>query len=101
MNKHTRAISNDVSNLAEDARALVTATVDAAGEKISEARERLSASLENGKELYGRARDQVVKGAKAADEAFHEHPYRAMCVAVGIGALVGYLCARRASEGSE
>src|SRR6266480_2065452 len=101
MNKHTRAVCNDVTTLAEDARALVTATADAAGEKISEARERLSATLENGKELCGRARDQVVKGARIADEAVHEHPYKTMAIAAGVGALLGYLCARGASNRSD
>jgi len=95
MNKHTNEESPDKSTLAEDARALMAATADVAGEKVSEARKRLAAALESGKELYGRVRDKAVEGAKVADKAVHEHPYEAIGIAFGIGALVGYLLARR------
>lgn len=95
MNKQTQAISNDMDQLAEDARALVAATADVAGEKVGEARQRLMAALERGKEIYGRVREKAVEGAKAADVAVHEHPYQAIAVGVGVGALLGYLIARR------
>jgi ElaB/YqjD/DUF883 family membrane-anchored ribosome-binding protein len=98
MNKQTQAISNDVGQLAEDARALMAATADVAGEKVSEARKRLAAALENGREIFGRVRDKAVEGAKAADEAVHEHPYQAIAIGVGIGALVGYLVSRRCTR---
>jgi ElaB/YqjD/DUF883 family membrane-anchored ribosome-binding protein len=98
MNKQTQAISNDVGQLAEDARALMSATADVAGEKVGEARRRLAAALENGKEMYGRVRDRAVEGAKAADEAVHEHPYQAIAIGVGIGALIGYLVTRRCTR---
>ena len=98
MNKEMQAISNDVGTLAEDARALMAATADVAGEKVAEARKRLGAALESGKELYGRARDKALEGAKAADEAVHEHPYQAIGIALGLGALLGYLLARRCSS---
>lgn len=97
MNKQTEAISNDMGQLAEDARALMTATADVAGEKVVEARERLAAALERGKELYGRAKEKAIEGAKAADEAVHEHPYQAIAIGVGVGALLGFLLARRFS----
>jgi ElaB/YqjD/DUF883 family membrane-anchored ribosome-binding protein len=95
MSKQTQAISNDVGQLAEDARALVAATADVAGEKVSEARKRLAAALERGKEIYGRVRENAVDGAKAADEAVHEHPYQAIGIALGVGALIGFLVGRR------
>lgn len=95
MSKETQAISQDVSQLAEDARALMTATADVAGEKVGEARKRLAAALESGKEIYGRVKAKAVQGAKATDEAVHEHPYQAIAIGVGVGALLGYLIARR------
>ncbi len=84
-----------MGTLAKDARNLMTATADVAGEKVGEARERLAAALERGKEIYGRVREKAVQGAKAADEAVHEHPYQAIAIGVGVGALIGYLLARR------
>jgi ElaB/YqjD/DUF883 family membrane-anchored ribosome-binding protein len=95
MTKETQAIRNDRGQLAEDARALMAATADVAGEKVSEARKRLAAALERGKEIYGRVREKAVEGAKAADEAVHEHPYQAIAIGVGVGAILGYLIARR------
>lgn len=95
MNKQTQATSNDMGTLVEDARALVAATADVAGEKVSEARKRLAAALESGKEMYGRVRDKAAEGAKAADEAVHEHPYQAIAIAFGVGAIIGYLVSRR------
>lgn len=92
-------MSNDINTLAEDARGLLAATAEVGGEKISEARRRLAAALESGKEIYGRARDKALQGAKAADEVVHDHPYEAIDLAVGVGALIGYLIARRCSRG--
>jgi ElaB/YqjD/DUF883 family membrane-anchored ribosome-binding protein len=88
MSKHTQETSNDIGSLAEDARALMAANADVAGEKVGEARKRLAAALEN-------AKDKAIRGAKAVDEAVHEHPYQAVAIGVGVGALIGYLLARR------
>jgi ElaB/YqjD/DUF883 family membrane-anchored ribosome-binding protein len=101
MSKQTQAISNDMGQLAEDARALMAATADVAGEKVSEARKCLAAALESGKEIYGRVREKAVEGVKAADEVVHEHPYQAIGIAFGVGALIGYLVSRRCSRNGD
>jgi ElaB/YqjD/DUF883 family membrane-anchored ribosome-binding protein len=98
MDKQTQAVSDAMGTLAEDARNLMTATADVAGEKVGDARKRLAAALESGKEIYGRVREKAVEGAKAADEAVHEHPYQVIGIAFGVGALLGYLAARRCSR---
>ena len=98
MNKHTQATSNDMGTLAEDARALMAATADVAGEKVGEARKRLAAALESAKEIAGRIRDKAVEGAKATDEAVREHPYQSIGIALGVGALIGFLVSRRCSR---
>jgi ElaB/YqjD/DUF883 family membrane-anchored ribosome-binding protein len=97
MNKHTQAIVDDMGTLAEDARALMAATADVAGEKVADARKRLAAALDNAKDIAGRVRDKAVEGAQAADEAVREHPYQAIGIAFGVGALIGYLAMRRCS----
>ena len=101
MNKQTQAFNTEMATLAEDARALMAATADVAGEKVSEARKRLAAALERGKEIYGRVREKAVEGAKAADEAVHEHPYQAIGIALGVGALIGYLVSHRCSHNDD
>jgi ElaB/YqjD/DUF883 family membrane-anchored ribosome-binding protein len=94
----THTTTNDIGHLAEDARALLVATADVAGEKVNEARQRLSAAVVHARELGGRVRDKAVAGAKATDIAVRAHPYHAITVGVGVGALVGYLLARRSSR---
>ena len=95
MNKETQAVTNDIGQLAEDARALMAATADVAGEKVGEARKRLAAALDSAKEIGSRLRERAVEGAKVADQTVREHPYQAIAIGVGVGALLGYLIARR------
>ena len=98
MNKETQAVSNDIGQLAEDARALMAATADVAGEKVGAARKRLAAALDRAKEISGCVRDKAVAGAKVADQTIRENPYQAIAVGVGVGAILGYLLARRCSR---
>ena len=101
MNKHTHTASHDIGSLAEDARALMSATADVAGEKVGEARQRLAAALERAKEIADTVREKTVAAAKATDAAVHENPYKAIAIGVGVGALLGFLLARRCSSSRE
>jgi ElaB/YqjD/DUF883 family membrane-anchored ribosome-binding protein len=98
MSKETQAISQDMSQLAEDTRALVAATAEDAKEKVGEARQHLASGMNRGRELCGRARDRAVEGGKVADAAVRRHPYQAIGIAFGLGALIGDLVARRCSR---
>jgi ElaB/YqjD/DUF883 family membrane-anchored ribosome-binding protein len=95
MDNQPKANSDDMNALADDARALMAATADVAGEKIGAARKRLASALERTKEVASRVREKAVESAKAADQALHEHPYQAIGIAFGVGALLGYLIARQ------
>lgn len=101
MSKQTHAIANDFGTLAEDARALMTATADVAGDKVREARERLAAALDRAKEIAGRVRDKALEGAKAADQAVRDKPYQAIGIAFAVGALVAYCVTRRCSRSGD
>lgn len=98
MEKQTQAVSDAMSTLADDARNLMAATADVAGDKVGEARKRLAAALGSGKEIYGRVRDKAVEGAKVADQTVRENPYQAIAIGVGVGAIIGYLVARSCSR---
>ena len=78
--------------------ALLAATAEVTGGKVAEARQRLTLALENAKAMAGNVRAKAVAGAKATDQAVREHPYQAIAIGVGIGAVVGYLLARRSSR---
>ena len=87
-----------MGTLAEDARALMAATADVAGDKVAEARRRLAAALDSGKQVFGRVREKAVEGAKAADQLVRENPYQTLVIAFGVGAVIGYLLGRRDRE---
>lgn len=94
MVEHADESGDNLGTLAEDAKALLAATADVAGDKVGEARKRLGAALESGKVMIGKVRDKAVAGAKATDEAVREHPYAALGIAFGVGAIIGFLSAR-------
>ena len=98
MNKETQAIQDDLSQLANDAHAFMNATADVAGEKVGEARKHLAVALESSKEICGSVREKTMEGAKLADQAVHEHPYQAIAIGVGAGAILGFLVANRCSR---
>ena len=88
-------VGHDMCQLAKDAKALLEATADAAGEKVKQARERLASALEHAKEMGDSWGKQAAAGAKVADEMVHKNPYPAIAIAVGMGAIIGLLIARR------
>ncbi|HWV98996.1 MAG TPA: hypothetical protein VNZ64_04810 [Candidatus Acidoferrum sp.] len=99
--KQKQIRENDMGTLAEDARALMTATAEVAGDKVSEARKRLATALDSGRRIFGRVKEKATEGAKVTDEVLHEHPYQAIGIALGVGALIGYLVARRRSRNGD
>lgn len=102
MRKQTRRVSDDMARLADDARALMVATADVAGEEVEEARKRLAAALNSGGRILERVRAKAFEGAKAADRTVHDHPYQIIGIAFGVGAaLMGYLATRRCSRNGD
>ncbi len=93
MKKNTATMESE--NLAEDSQELLAATAHIGEEKVVEARKRLVAALERGKEVWNDAQEKAVAGAKATDKAIRDHPYQSIGIAFGGGALIGYLLSRR------
>lgn len=60
----------------------------------------IGALAEQGKQLASNIRVQAVAGVKTADKAIRKHPYKAMGIAVGVGAIIGFLLSRRSSKES-
>jgi ElaB/YqjD/DUF883 family membrane-anchored ribosome-binding protein len=72
-----------------------------ASHTAEEAANNIGTLVDQGKELVGNFRNKAVAGAKATHKAVHEHPYKAIGIALGIGAIVGFLLANRGSRRSE
>lgn len=92
-------LAQDFKVVVADVEELLRATASQAGEKVSAVRERLQDSLHRAKVKLAEAEDIVVdKGKQAArvtDEYVHDHPWRAVAVAGGIGLIIGLLIGRR------
>jgi ElaB/YqjD/DUF883 family membrane-anchored ribosome-binding protein len=95
--KHTTHKSHEEpgEHLMEDAQALLSATAHVAEEKVVEARKRLMTAIEKGREAWNTVQEKAVAGAKATDQVIRENPYKSLAVALGVGALIGYLLRRR------
>ena len=92
---HSAEPTQDLGTLADDAKALLSATAEVAEDKVVAARERLSSALERGREAWETVQDRAVQGAKATDKTIRNHPYQAIGIAFGVGALLGFLLTRR------
>ncbi len=82
-------------HLMEDAEALLAATAHVAEEKVVEARQRLAAAIEKGRETWHTVREKAAAGARATDQVIRDNPYKALGIALGVGAIIGYLLRRR------
>ena len=85
---------SDLKVVVRDAEALMKATAHGVGEKAQEAREKLSAALENAKVSMREIEEKALAGAKATDKVIRAHPYESIGIAFGIGLLIGVLVNR-------
>lgn len=92
-------LAQDLKIVISDAEELLRTTASHAGEKVSAAREKIQESLRNAKVKLAGIEDVLVdkgkQAARAADEYVHDHPWRAVGVAAGIGLIIGMLISRR------
>ena len=84
--------ATDLAQLAEDAKTLLAATAQVAEQKVVDARKRVTAVLEDGWDYLS---EKTVAGCRVTDETIREHPYQSIGAALGLGALIGFLLARR------
>jgi ElaB/YqjD/DUF883 family membrane-anchored ribosome-binding protein len=89
----------DFRQVVADAEELLRLTAGQAGEKMGELRERASANLASARARLADAEAAVVartkEVARATDDYVHDHPWRSIGVAAGVGLIVGLLIGRR------
>ena len=88
-------LANDLKTLVHDAEELMKVTASAAGEKVSELRDRLSAAIESAKGNCEQMQGTTVAAAQATDRTIREHPYESIGIAFGVGLLLGFLVGRK------
>lgn len=78
---------------------LLRATSDDVGDKVKEARARISDALARAKTTCADLQNQGVESVKAAakktDDTIRAHPYESIAVAFGVGVLLGVLFRRK------
>ena len=89
----------DLRVVISDTEELLRATTGAAGEKVSDLRERLALRLRDAKErlvdLEVALVDKTKAAARATDDFVHEEPWKAVGVAAALGLALGVLIGRR------
>lgn len=89
----------DFRMVVADAEELLRLTAGQAGEKMGELRERATANLVVAKEKLAEAEaallERTKQVARVTDDYVHDHPWRAIGAAAGVGLIIGLLIGRR------
>jgi len=86
--------ADDLKALLHEAEQALSDNAGVTGDKFAELRDRLRTALDSGRDAFERLRAEAAHRARQADQAVHEHPYYAMGLAAGIGAVIGILLSR-------
>ncbi len=99
MEKLSDDLITDFKEVVADAEALLKATANQSGEKLTEVRARAEESLRVAKarivEVQSALFAKTREAAKATDVYVHENPWNAVSVAAGVGLVIGWLIGRR------
>lgn len=92
---HSQRVVRDLKRVVRDSEELLQDSREALGEKALHVRERLSQTLRQARQTCSRLQEKTRAAGKATDQAIRDHPYQSIGIAMGIGALAGFLVARR------
>ncbi len=89
----------DLQRVIADAEELMQATAHQTEGKVAELRERINENLRAARYKLADAEDAIKartrEMARATDDYVHEHPWRAIGTAAGVGLVIGLLISRR------
>jgi ElaB/YqjD/DUF883 family membrane-anchored ribosome-binding protein len=96
---HKDKLMSDLRTVISDAEEVLRVTADQASEGTAELRTRMKARLSQAKESLSQLQANAVARAKAAgaatDDYVHDHPWKAVGAAAGVGLIIGLLISRR------
>jgi len=97
--QNSNPIARDIQNVVSDAQELLRTVQTEGQSKLTEVKGQVQAKLDNAKQMLGQLGTQVQDGAKQAmdttDKYVRANPWRAVGVSAAVGALIGFLIARR------
>jgi ElaB/YqjD/DUF883 family membrane-anchored ribosome-binding protein len=92
-------VARDIQNVVSDAQDLLKTVQDTGADKMGEMRAKMQTQIDAARQTLTELQQSVQDGAKVAinttDEYVRSNPWRAVGISAGIGALVGFLIARR------
>ena len=95
----TNPIARDIQNVVTDAQELLKTVQSEGGTKLAEVKVKVQQQLDSAKQMLGQLQGTVTEGAKAAadstDAYVRANPWRAVGISAAVGALIGFLAARR------
>lgn len=96
---HREKLMADLRTVIGDAEEVLRVTADQASAGASELRVRMQERMQQAKLRLQDLQDNAVQRARAAghaaDDYVHEHPWKAIGAAAGIGMIIGMLIGRR------
>ena len=100
---HSRAtpdsVGRDVKNVVNEAQELLKTVQTEGSNRMDEVKSKMAAQYEVARARLGDLQTTVADGAKVAvdetDAYVRNNPWTAVGIAAGVGALIGFLCARR------
>jgi len=89
----------DLKAVVADAEELLVEAATHTGECMGDLRERMQDNLRNARHKLGELEDTVAlktrEAVKATDHYVHDHPWKAVGIAAGVGLIIGMLISRR------
>lgn len=99
LNANIKTVRNDMNTLVKDAQELFREAGLTTGQKADELRARglkmLEAATEKAHDLQVVAVEKGKAAAHTTDEFVHEHPWKSIGIAAGVGLVIGMLISRR------
>lgn len=99
LTNNIKTVRNDMKTLVKDAQELFREAKLASGEKAEELRNKglvmLEAAMDKAQQIQTLALEKGKEAAQTTDEFVHDHPWKAVGIAAGVGLLVGMLISRR------
>jgi ElaB/YqjD/DUF883 family membrane-anchored ribosome-binding protein len=92
-------IARDIQNVVTDAQELLKTVQSEGGSKLADVKVKVQQQLDSAKQMIGQMQTTVNDGAKVAidttDAYVRSNPWRAVGISAALGALIGFLAARR------
>jgi ElaB/YqjD/DUF883 family membrane-anchored ribosome-binding protein len=90
-NNDIETATNELRDLVREAESLLAAKGGEAEEKAAHVSERVSEIVDSGREQLGKAKEVAKEKLTHCDDYVRTHPYHAVGIAAGVGALLGIL----------